>query len=208
MERKSTNTFKNFFKFVTCNNFRHLINYSTLHSSFIWRCCGTRIRVEMSNGRSRRGGGRRPPPRYSRLQGSVTALVLNPIVRAPNPSRLHISSYTPPTKNWVVISTTYYCCYYYYYYNSLLSHLLLLLCVICQLFFGVFFEKIKFFTHHASPASSTSVQHTNPPKSSTPPSTTTTTTTPTSTKTTSKIGLSFAKLPYFSSRALPIKPQS
>ncbi|XP_071573506.1 RNA-binding protein 1-like isoform X5 [Temnothorax nylanderi] len=31
------------------------------------RCCGTRVRVEMSSGRSRRGGGgRRPGPRYSR----------------------------------------------------------------------------------------------------------------------------------------------
>ncbi|XP_063906267.1 RNA-binding protein 1-like [Zophobas morio] len=30
------------------------------------RCCGTRVRVEMSNGRSRRGGGRRGPMRYSR----------------------------------------------------------------------------------------------------------------------------------------------
>ncbi|KAJ8917213.1 hypothetical protein NQ315_012705 [Exocentrus adspersus] len=31
------------------------------------RCCGTRVRVEMSNGRSRRGGGgRRGPSRYSR----------------------------------------------------------------------------------------------------------------------------------------------
>ncbi|XP_033226996.1 RNA-binding protein 1 isoform X5 [Belonocnema kinseyi] len=30
------------------------------------RCCGTRVRVEMSSGRSRRGGGgRRPGPRYS-----------------------------------------------------------------------------------------------------------------------------------------------
>ncbi|XP_072745697.1 RNA-binding protein 1-like isoform X1 [Anoplolepis gracilipes] len=28
--------------------------------------CGTRVRVEMSSGRSRRGGGRRPGPRYSR----------------------------------------------------------------------------------------------------------------------------------------------
>ncbi|XP_006613297.1 RNA-binding protein 1-like isoform X3 [Apis laboriosa] len=31
------------------------------------RCCGTRVRVEMSSGRSRRAsGGRRPGPRYSR----------------------------------------------------------------------------------------------------------------------------------------------
>ncbi|XP_012282140.1 RNA-binding protein 1 isoform X7 [Orussus abietinus] len=30
------------------------------------RCCGTRVRVEMSSGRSRRGGGRRPGSRYSR----------------------------------------------------------------------------------------------------------------------------------------------
>ncbi|XP_053596469.1 RNA-binding protein 1 isoform X3 [Microplitis demolitor] len=31
------------------------------------RCCGTRVRVEMSSGRSRRaGGGRRPGPKYSR----------------------------------------------------------------------------------------------------------------------------------------------
>ncbi|XP_050472948.1 RNA-binding protein 1-like isoform X6 [Bombus huntii] len=30
------------------------------------RCCGTRVRVEMSSGRSRRGGGRRSGPRYSR----------------------------------------------------------------------------------------------------------------------------------------------
>ncbi|KAK9872613.1 hypothetical protein WA026_018748 [Henosepilachna vigintioctopunctata] len=30
------------------------------------RCCGNRVRVEMSNGRSRRGGGRRGPSRYSR----------------------------------------------------------------------------------------------------------------------------------------------
>ncbi|XP_060526082.1 RNA-binding protein 1-like [Cylas formicarius] len=30
------------------------------------RCCGVRVRVEMSSGRSRRGGGRRGPSRYSR----------------------------------------------------------------------------------------------------------------------------------------------
>uniref|UniRef100_A0A6P7EZA6 RNA-binding protein 1-like isoform X2 n=1 Tax=Diabrotica virgifera virgifera TaxID=50390 RepID=A0A6P7EZA6_DIAVI len=40
------------------------------------RCCGTRVRVEMSNGRSRRGGGggRRGPSRYSR----PSALPLSP----------------------------------------------------------------------------------------------------------------------------------
>ncbi|XP_022905202.1 RNA-binding protein 1 [Onthophagus taurus] len=30
------------------------------------RICSARVRVEMSNGRSRRGGGRRGPPRFSR----------------------------------------------------------------------------------------------------------------------------------------------
>ncbi|XP_031777481.1 RNA-binding protein 1 isoform X4 [Nasonia vitripennis] len=44
------------------------------------RCCGTRVRVEMSSGRSRRGGGgRRPASRYSRLhQRQVIALLVSP----------------------------------------------------------------------------------------------------------------------------------
>ncbi|XP_072745703.1 RNA-binding protein 1-like isoform X7 [Anoplolepis gracilipes] len=41
--------------------------------------CGTRVRVEMSSGRSRRGGGRRPGPRYSRFyQHQLLALLVSP----------------------------------------------------------------------------------------------------------------------------------
>ncbi|XP_024942783.1 RNA-binding protein 1 isoform X8 [Cephus cinctus] len=46
------------------------------------RCCGTRVRVEMSSGRSRRGGGgRRPGPRYSRSRSR------SPRRRSPSRSR-------------------------------------------------------------------------------------------------------------------------
>ncbi|XP_011695569.1 PREDICTED: RNA-binding protein 1 isoform X6 [Wasmannia auropunctata] len=49
------------------------------------RCCGTRVRVEMSSGRSRRGGGgRRPGPRYSRFyQRQLLALLVSPPLLLP-----------------------------------------------------------------------------------------------------------------------------
>ncbi|XP_057327906.1 RNA-binding protein 1-like isoform X4 [Microplitis mediator] len=49
------------------------------------RCCGTRVRVEMSSGRSRRaGGGRRPGPKYSRFyKCQLLSLLISPPLLSP-----------------------------------------------------------------------------------------------------------------------------
>ncbi|XP_044596598.1 RNA-binding protein 1-like isoform X9 [Cotesia glomerata] len=48
------------------------------------RCCGTRVRVEMSSGRSRRaGGGRRAGPKYSRFSVMVDCQHLSLIISPP-----------------------------------------------------------------------------------------------------------------------------
>ncbi|CAG9857728.1 unnamed protein product [Phyllotreta striolata] len=58
------------------------------------RCCGTRVRVEMSNGRSRRGGGgggRRGPSRYSRLTAPQPLnLLLSPNWAPPSVRQKHL----------------------------------------------------------------------------------------------------------------------
>ncbi|KRT80475.1 RNA binding protein [Oryctes borbonicus] len=61
------------------------------------RCCGTRVRVEMSNGRSRRGGGRRGPPRFSRaaplLLLTLPDRALHPLLPATHLIILHRHTY-------------------------------------------------------------------------------------------------------------------
>ncbi|KYQ60226.1 RNA-binding protein 1 [Trachymyrmex zeteki] len=62
------------------------------------RCCGTRVRVEMSSGRSRRGGGgRRPGPRYSRSRSRSPrrkSLGRYPRSCSKSPRRTSISRYS------------------------------------------------------------------------------------------------------------------
>ncbi|KYN41301.1 RNA-binding protein 1 [Trachymyrmex septentrionalis] len=62
------------------------------------RCCGTRVRVEMSSGRSRRGGGgRRPGPRYSRSRSRSPrrkSLGRYPRSWSRSPQRASISRYS------------------------------------------------------------------------------------------------------------------
>jgi hypothetical protein len=56
--------------YVCCNVYIYIYIYYIYTYTFfclVSHCCGTRVRVEMSSGRSRRGGGgRRRASRYSR----------------------------------------------------------------------------------------------------------------------------------------------